>query len=265
MEIYKLSDQIPEKRRRSVRGDAESVDAGSVGVTPGAGLTITDMRAGVKNPNRVNVFVEKQFAFSLDVAQVVEFKLKVGRVLTDEELVECKRASEYGKLYQRALEWVLARPRSEREVRDYLVRKLRASSADTFPRARLHGARSFLVSSAGLTKSSENASELSKTIIAQLVAKGYVDDRKFAEWWVENRLVNKGVSRKRLQIELMKKGITREIIEEVLDGRNDEEEARKMIAKKQGKYNEPGKLVAYLCRQGFSYDLAKKLVEEMDE
>ena len=38
-----------------------------------------------------------------------------------------------------------------------------------------------------------------------------------------------------------------------------------MIAKKQGKYSEPEKLVAYLCRQGFSYDLAKKIVSEVEE
>ena len=60
----------------------------------------------------------------------------------------------------------------------------------------------------------------------------------------------------------MKKGVSKEIIDEVLSGRNDEEEARKMIAKKRGKYDDE-KLIAYLCRQGFSYDLVKRLVEEM--
>ena len=79
---------------------------------------------------------------------------------------------------------------------------------------------------------------------------------------MENRFVKKGVSKKRLKMELMKKGIAMEIIEEVLDGRDDEDELRKMIARKKAKYDDPQKLVAYLCRQGFSYDLVKELVGE---
>ena len=98
-------------------------------------------------------------------------------------------------------------------------------------------------------------------IVERLVERGYVDDVKFAQYYVENRFVKKGVSRKRLKMELMKKGISQDIVEEVLDGRNDEEEILKIIAKKRAKYDDE-KLVAYLCRQGFSYQLAKELVEK---
>ena len=87
-----------------------------------------------------------------------------------------------------------------------------------------------------------------------------MDDQRFAEYYVENRFVKKGVSRKRLAMELTKKGVAREIIDEVLDGRNDEAEILKMIAKKRAKYDDE-KLIAYLCRQGFAYDLAKRCVK----
>ena len=63
-------------------------------------------------------------------------------------------------------------------------------------------------------------------------------------------------------MELMKKGNSREIIEEVLDGRDDEDELRKMVAKKRSKYDDENKLMAYLVRQGFPYDLVRKVVEE---
>ena len=108
----------------------------------------------------------------------------------------------------------------------------------------------------------EDISELSREVLSRLVSRGYVDDRKFAEFWAENRFVKKGVSRKRLKMELQKKGIKREIIDEVLDGRDDEAELRKMIARKRAKYTDDEKLMAYLVRQGFSYDLARKLVQE---
>ena len=92
-------------------------------------LVITNLKQGVKNPNRVNVFVNSKYALSLDVAQVVDFGIKVGLEISEDELVELKNASEYGKLYQRTLEWVLVRPRSVRETRDYLLRKLKTSSS----------------------------------------------------------------------------------------------------------------------------------------
>ena len=250
--------------RNETSGDAS--DFGGV-------LKITDLKQGVKNPNRVNVFVNSKYALSLDVAQVVDYGVKVGLELSDEKLAELKRASEFGKLYQRALEWVLVRPRSEREVRDYLARKLKKSSSETLLRARRpevvrvprggrYGAQSLSSLPVGRENSSEDLLQFSHDIIARLTSKGYVDDRKFAEFWVENRFVKKGVSKKRLSMELMKKGVSREIVEEVLDGRDDEEEIRKMIAKKRTKYNKPEKLMAYLMRQGFSYDLVRKIVAE---
>lgn len=220
-------------------------------------MKITNIKQGVKNPNRVNVFVDDEYSFSLDVTQVVDFKLKVGRELTENEISELKKASEFGKLYQRTLEWVLVRPRSIRETTQYLGRKLKQSSSGRSLRLSSQGSSLRPRSNCGCP--SEDCSEFSDEIIARLIDKGYLDDRRFAEFWVENRFVKKGVSRKRLSLELMKKGISREIIEEVLDKRNDEEEILKIIAKKRAKYDDE-KLISYLVRQGFSYQLAQSQV-----
>lgn len=222
-------------------------------------MEITDLRQGIKNPNRVNVFVNSRFAFSLDVTQVVDLKLKIGRVLTEEELAECKRASEFGKTYQRALEWVLVRPRSVRELSDYLKRRERKQELEERKREWQD-----VKEQKNRKKKDRTKYNFDDVIIERLINKGYVDDRKFAEYYVENRFVKKGISQKRLRIELMRKGVTKEIIDEVLSGRDDEEEARKIIAKKRGKYDDE-KLVAYLCRQGFTYDLAKRLVEKDED
>ena len=224
-------------------------------------LKITDIRQGVKNPERVNVFINGKFGFSLDIAQLVDLKIKVGKEITAEELGEYKRQSDFGKLYQRTLEWVLMRPRSIRETRDYLQRKFRKSSSDTQLRA--HSASKAVTSCAFSERpspwSSEEFSELQNGIVSKLCLKGYLDDTKFAEYYVENRFVKKGISRKRLRMELVKKGVDTEIIEQVLDGRNDEEEILKIIAKKRVKYGDE-KLIAYLCRQGFPYQLVQSLV-----
>ena len=240
MEIYKLSDDI-------------SSDFGAV-------LKITDIRQAVKNENRVNVFVNKKYSFSLDVAQLVDLKLKVGAEITEEDLAEYKKLSEFGKLYQRTLEWLLMKPRSIKETRDYLWRKLKTSSSGYSLLPSLQGSSLRFCSDHGY--SSEDIFKFSQDIISRLISKGYLDDEKFAEYYVENRFVKKGVSKRRLKMELMKKGIKKEIIERVLDDsvRNDEDEILKIIAKKRARYDDE-KLIQYLCRQGFPYELAQNLVQ----
>lgn len=195
-------------------------------------MKITDIRQAVKNENRVNVFVDGKYSFSLDITQLVDLGIKVQQEISNEELEGFKKASEFGKLFQRALEWVLTRPRSEKEVNDYLYKKIYEKKLD----------KSFI-----------------ETIIERLKGKGYLDDGDFARWYVESRFIKKGISKKRLTMELIKKGISKEIINEVLDFRNDEEEIKKIIAKKRNKYSDE-KLIQYLCRQGFDFQLAQDLV-----
>lgn len=228
-------------------------------------LVITNLKQGVKQANRVNVFVNNRYSFSLDVSQVVDFKIKVGLKITEAQLADFKKASVFGKLYQRTLEWALVRPRSIKETKDYLYRKIRNSvyrESQNIPFGRAQGRSAepmVLREGLRLPKNNINVSEFSDEIISRLLAKGYLDDERFAEYYVENRFVKKGISAKRLKMELMKKGIDRETIEKVLRKRDDEEEILKMIAKKRAKYNDES-LIRYLCRQGFDYQLARSLV-----
>lgn len=224
-----------------------------------ATFKITNIKQAVKNENRVNVYVDGKYSFSLDIAQLVDFKIKVGQEISESDLKEFKQASEFGKLYQRTLEWVLTRPHSIRETKDYLYRKIRNSSS-----VALRAARPSLTTSEEHSDfpNKETMSGFSDAIIERLIQKGYLDDLKFAEYYVENRFVKKGISKKRLQMELMKKGVSREIIEQVLEvsSRNDEEEIMKMIAKKRNKYDDE-KLIQYLCRQGFHFETVRNLVQ----
>ncbi|MBQ9018293.1 RecX family transcriptional regulator [Candidatus Saccharibacteria bacterium] len=235
MEIYKLKDNTSAAR-------------------------ITDIKQAVRNENRVNIYVNGEYSFSLDIAQVVELGVKVGKSITEAELAEFKKASEFGKVYQRALEWVLMRPRSVRELRDYLKRRALTSAA----KERKHEWEAEKEGKKVHTaKARYNFDDL---IVERLTKRGYVDDVKFAKYFVENRFVKKGVSGKRLSQELMKKGISKDIIEDVLgdSARNDEEEILKIIAKKRAKYDD-AKLIQYLCRQGFSYELSRELVARSSE
>lgn len=261
MEIYSLSDS-----------DASA-----------AKKKITAIKLAARNERRVNVYVDDEYEFSLDLAQVVDFKLKVGQELTLEKIAEYKHASEFGKLYQRALEWVLTRPRSLKETRDYLVNKRRKRESENRQaernRERLkHETKEERAARKAREKKFGNSARLRtkdlplfsdddiEKIIGKLVEKGYLDDYSFAKYYVENRNATKGTSLKKLRLELMRKGVGVAIISELLDEsgiRDDESEIRKIIVKKRRKYDDE-KLIQYLVRQGFDYQLARAAVDEMD-
>lgn len=214
--------------------------------------TVTKMTPGVRDPNRVNIFLDGNFAFSLDINQVVEAGMKVGLKVTTDRLEELRRMSEFGKLYQRTLEWVLTRPHSVRETRDYLRR--RQIKRRQLNRQRAREEKKTLA---------EIEDDVMQLVITRLIEKKYLNDQKFAEFYVENRYVRKGISQKRLRMELQKKGVSSELISAAMAKiqRDEGEEILKVIAKKRKKYND-FQLVGYLTRQGFNFQQAKDAVEK---
>ena len=86
-------------------------------------MKITAIAAQTNNQNRVNVMVDGVYRFSLDVFQVADLGIRVGKEYTEQELNELEEESQFGKLYARSLEYALMRPRSQREMRDYLYKK----------------------------------------------------------------------------------------------------------------------------------------------
>jgi len=200
-------------------------------------MKITSLTAQLKDVNRVNVFVDGKFRFSLDLAQVSELGLKPGKTYSDVKIAEFEKESGFGKLYVRALDYCLIRYRSQREVNDYLQRKIYTSRL----------------------KTDQYDDKMANRVLERLIEKGYVDDKKFARYWVENRFQKKGVSHRRLSLELAKKGVSRELIDEVLSEtvRSDKDEIVKIVNKKRNRYPDNEKLRAYLIRQGFDYDLVQ--------
>jgi regulatory protein len=209
-------------------------------------MQITAITAQQKDKNRINVMVDGKYRFSLDIFQYADLGIKVGREYTEEELVELETESQFGKVYARALEYCLMRPHSAKEMRDYLYRKTRDVMTKT---------------KTGELKIRPGVSAtITQRVFDRLVEKKYIDDEKFARFWVENRNLRKGSSKRKLQAELRAKGVEGGIIERLLvdSERRDENEIMKIIAKKRSRYPDDQKLMQYLARQGFSYDDIKQ-------
>lgn len=209
-------------------------------------MKITSISVQAKNPDRVNVSVDGKYRLSLDFYQLADLGVRVGAEYDEQSLRDLETASQFGKLYGRALEYCLMRPHSAREVRDYLYRK-------TLPRR--------YKSSTGEIKQVEGvAKHIADDTFNRLVERGYVDDEHFARFWVENRNQTKGTSLRKLRAELRAKGVENSIIEQAISNseRDDTVELVKIIAKKRSRYQDEQKLMQYLARQGFSYDDIKQ-------
>lgn len=212
-------------------------------------MKITSISVQQRDKNRVNVSVDGKYRFSLDLTQVVDLGIKIGNEYTEPELADLENESQFGKLYMRALEYSLMRPHSERELSDYLYRKTRDTRTKT----------------GSIKKGVSKA--LTDRVYKRIIEKGYVSDQAFARYWVENRQLRKGISKRKLQAELASKGVDRSIVDTLLSetDRNDEDELQKIIEKKASRYDDEQKLIAYLARQGFGYDDIKQAIEKLKE
>lgn len=211
-------------------------------------MKITSVSAQVRNQNRVNISVDGKYRFSLDLFQFTELGIRVGNEYEESEIINFEQESQFGKVYSTALEYSLVRPRSEREVKNYLYRKTRPS----FDRL-------------GNPKAGVST-DITDRVMARLIEKDYVNDQSFAKFWVDNRSIAKGSSRRKLVAELKLKGVSNQIIDSAIDGsgRSDSEEIKKIITKKRARYPDDRKFTIYLFSLGFSYEDIKQAIKVSD-
>lgn len=190
-------------------------------------MKVTAIKAQVKHEGRYSIFVDGKYTFSLSAESLLDAGLVNGQELSEADIEAYKRLSSDDKAYGLSLEYVVLRMRSEGELHDYFRRK-------------------------------KYEPELAEQIMARLKGSGYVDDLEFAHRWVENRRLLKATSSRRLQLELQQKKVSSDIIQTVLaeDETDERQVLRELVAKKrkQSRYQDDQKLIAYLARQGFNYD-----------
>lgn len=190
-------------------------------------MTITGIKSQVKNPERVSIYIDGAYYFSLTKNQLLDSKLRLNQEITEAEIADFKNLSDYGKLLEKTLNYLAIRPRSRRELVDYFWRKKIDDSQKT-------------------------------KILDFLESKNYINDAEFAKAWVRSRQLTKLVSKKRLILELRQKGVADDCAQIALAEykHDDTGVLRDLIAKKrtQTRYKDPQKLMQYLARQGFSYD-----------
>jgi regulatory protein len=202
-------------------------------------MQITAIEPQAKNPQRVNIYLNGEFAFGL--AAIVAAWLKVGQEISEEKAASLKAEDEHEVTYQKALHFIDYRPRSAAEVRQNLIKK-------------------------GI------AEELVQDTIERLQRTGLLNDEAFARSWVENRNAFRPRSRTALKMELRRKGLDDETIQNALSEQADEEsvalEAARKYSRRLAGLDWPTfrqKLGNFLARRGFSYTTLAPVVSKVWE
>jgi regulatory protein len=191
--------------------------------------TITAIEVQKKNPNRVNIYLDDQFAFGLN--RIVAVWMKAGQQLSDEKIATLQEADAREMAMQKALHFLGYRPRSVEEVRKNLQKH-------EIP--------------AGVIEDTLN----------RLEQENLLGDGNFAREWVENRSAFRPKGKRALAMELRQKGLADAVIQDVLDENIDEEAlalkaaqkyARKLKGLEWAEFRQ--KLSGFLGRRSFGFDV----------
>lgn len=197
--------------------------------------TITAIKQQKRNPQRVAVYLDGIYAFPL--AKIVAAWLEVGQRLSPEKIQELKGQDEAEKAFQRALNFLSYRLRSQAEVEQNL---------------RKH--------------------EVAETVIPEVIGRlkrgSLLNDSAFAQRWVEDRNTFRPRGAFALRAELRHKGVPDDSINEALADLDEPELARQAAfrkARQLGKLEWPdfrNKLSAHLSRRGFGYEIVAEICKE---
>lgn len=226
-------------------------------------LVVTKIAQQQKRSDRYSVYINEKYSFSLSEYQLVGSGLRIGKEYTKSELINLQDESAFGKAYERTLNYVMIRPRSRREIEDYLVRTF------LYPKPKSYTSKDGQRKIKRQTVDRERVIAMNGRVMNRLDEKGYIDDERFALVWVQSRQLTKKPSKRKLEQELRAKYIAPEIIAAVLQNKEEDEisNLKSLIAKKRrlSRYQDDVKLKQYLLRQGFNYgDIESELTDATD-
>ncbi len=190
-----------------------------------------------KNKKRVNIFVDNAFFCGLNKETAVIFRLKLGSEVDEELIKDAIFDSEVKSAIEKANEYIGTRMHSKKELYEKLLKK-------------------------GYEK------RVIMTALDKLEEYHYVDDNLFAKLYIEQ---NKKYSKKMIENKLMQKGISADIIHQIIGDNSDFQEIE--LCKKQAeKYanskdlSKDGavqKLYASLSRKGFAFNVIKQATKHL--
>jgi regulatory protein len=182
--------------------------------------------------------LDGKFAFSLEAEVATKEGLQVTQELSTDEVEALTRADRFQRCLNAALRYLGYRPRSESELRERL--RQRGFDGDSI-----------------------------EDTVTRLKELEWVNDTTFAQFWKDNRQSFRPRSQWLTRLELKRKGVADNVIEQVVSNIDDEENAYRAALRKarslprsdyQGFRRQLGES---LRRRGFSYEVINSTVERL--
>lgn len=204
-------------------------------------MKITKIETQKKNDERVNIYIDEEFAFGLSLELVYTHSLKKGMEIDPSFLNNILLKEEQIKANNVALRYLGYRMRAEKEIRDRLYK-------DDFDE------------------------DIIDNSIDYLQKNGLIDDYEFAKAFTLDKININKYGPQRIRYDLYQKGIDRDIIDKVLS-KDDNEYERCLEAgekkiysyRKDDNQSKYRKLSAFLQRRGFSYAVIRDVLRELIE
>jgi regulatory protein len=209
-------------------------------------MKITKIERQKKNPSRFSLSIDDEYAIGIHKEVLLKSGLRSGDSITEKTLDDLKRNEELFHARESALRLLSYRARSKQEIRDRLKKK-------------------------GIS------AEIAGAVLHSLESSGLVNDLEFAKAFAHNKLLKKPMGKKMLRLELRRKGINKEMTEQVLSeayGSDSEEEFALELAKKRAKrgqgrigqverLKQRKRLSDYLAWRGFGWDTVSRTVAKV--
>ncbi|KXG43459.1 RecX family transcriptional regulator [Tepidibacillus infernus] len=204
---------------------------------------ITKVEQQKNNAKRFNIYLDEHYAFSVHEDILISFRLLKGKEIDEELFIKILEEEEKNKIRQKALKYLSYRHRTEKQVKQHLLEQ-------------------------------GYEFELVLHVIRQLEEQEWINDKQYANQFVEQRIRLKPRGKKLIALELKSKGLNDEDIEESLNQIDDEKEyqlALQLAKKKVHQYlhlewhQVQKKLAFFLQRKGFSYPIINQVLQELKD
>ena len=202
---------------------------------------ITKIEIGKRNKERVNIYIDDEFAFSLSAEIVYKENLAPKQVIDVEKLTRLAREDEFMKCKNSALRIVERSYKTEKEVQTKLLAK-------------------------------EYSKESIDRTMEFLREYRLIDDQSYVKMYVKDKLRSQG--KNKIKYNLKRKGICDELINAELSNIDNEESRdgavilaekkyRELQRRESDKYKISQKLYRFLISKGYNYDLASQVMKEV--
>ncbi|HAA55305.1 MAG TPA: hypothetical protein DCE42_11150 [Myxococcales bacterium] len=208
--------------------------------------TITRITTQRKDPTRASVYIDGEFVFGLPKEVIGKQSLQKGQVLNTEAQKALIKADQLMRAKIMTLEYISYKPRTEHEVRKKL-------------------------------KGKEFAAWIINDVVARFIDLGYINDESYARAYVRSRLKNQGYGPQRIRMDLKKKGVAEDLVEQGLETYQHDDDAldtakrhasrrwMNLLQKERDPRKRSKKLMDFLVRRGFDFETTRNILDEIKQ